>query len=229
LSNSRGSQVVGCRIHNPDKDELHRDVGAITIDPTEIPDGRNSWPENTRIVGNEIYGRLSPGIHLDGDDQWLEDVIVAHNTFHYRGAKFDPEENDVAYHVRIDDDAGVRAIIESNSMVMGTEDGVAVGMNKLPTEGSVRGNVGFDTDAAGTARIESGATHTTVNHGMDVSLRHPREVTLTPASDLGAASTCWVSDPAAEDGAFRINLDTSPETAVEVHWQAQVGPVLRQS
>lgn len=82
----------------------------------------------------------------------------------------------------------------------------------------VRDNLGFVTDAGGTATVAAASTTATVTHGL---ARTPsaQGITLTPTGSLGTAVRFWVSGITATQ--FTLNVDVAPGgSGAAFAWQA---------
>lgn len=71
----------------------------------------------------------------------------------------------------------------------------------------VRYNLGYTTEAAGTAVVANGVTTAVVTHGLSVTPLLAN-IKVTPTNNLGTATKFWVSNPTGTQ--FTINVDASP-------------------
>lgn len=90
----------------------------------------------------------------------------------------------------------------------------------LPGTGNkVFGNTGYVTENKGTASIGTAATSVTVTHGLSYTPT-VADVSVTPTTGLGSASTFWVNNFTATT--FQINLNVAPGSlTVFFGWQAR--------
>ncbi len=71
----------------------------------------------------------------------------------------------------------------------------------------VRNNIGYATEANGTATITTAATSVNVTHGLGMTPALAN-ITVTPSNNLGTATRFWVSN--AGGTTFTINVDAAP-------------------
>lgn len=71
----------------------------------------------------------------------------------------------------------------------------------------VRNNIGYVTEANGTATVASGTTTIVVSHGLTMTPT-AANIMITPTNNLGAATKYWIS--AVGTISFTINVDTDP-------------------
>lgn len=71
----------------------------------------------------------------------------------------------------------------------------------------VRNNLGYTTEATGTAIVLNGATTAVVTHGLDVTPLLA-SIQVTPTNNLGTATKFWVSNPTPTQ--FTITVDANP-------------------
>lgn len=87
------------------------------------------------------------------------------------------------------------------------------------TTSSVRGNIGFVSEARGTATVPAAATYVEVTHGLSgVLVGGNKRVQVTPQAGLGTATKWWVSFPSGTT--FRINVDAAPGADVAFAYEA---------
>jgi len=77
-----------------------------------------------------------------------------------------------------------------------------------------RRNVGYPTEASGTATIASGSTSVTVNHGLVCT---PSKVLITPLAQ--PSGNLWVSNITSTS--FTINISSAPSANLSVAWYAE--------
>lgn len=84
---------------------------------------------------------------------------------------------------------------------------------------SVRGAIGFVTEARGNAQILDNTTSIDVTHGLGATPA-TRDIQVTPVSTLASAARFWISNAGATT--FRINIDADPNATVTFAWQAHI-------
>jgi hypothetical protein len=98
-------------------------------------------------------------------------------------------------------------------------------LDRAPTisngaETTAHGNLGWVTEANGTATVANGATTAVVTHGLG---RTPalKDIAVTPTNNMGNATKFWVSSPTSTQ--FTINVGSDPgATTATFAWQAKV-------
>ena len=83
-------------------------------------------------------------------------------------------------------------------------------------ETMIQRNLGFATEASGTATVSSNDTFVDVPHGLAIPPPLHR-IGVVPTNDFGSATKFWVSE--ANVTTFRINLDVTPGTDATFGWQ----------
>jgi len=71
----------------------------------------------------------------------------------------------------------------------------------------VRNNLGYKTEATGTAVVTNGTTSAAVTHGL-AATPLLANITISPTNNLGTATKFWVSNPTSTQ--FTINVDANP-------------------
>lgn len=84
----------------------------------------------------------------------------------------------------------------------------------------IRDNIGYATEASGTASVGAAAVTATVTHGLSVTPA-AKDIILTWAADPGSSTKLWASGFGATT--FTVNVSPSPGgSGTTVAWQAQV-------
>ena len=88
-----------------------------------------------------------------------------------------------------------------------------------PVTARLARNIGFVTEASGTATVPSDATSIVVTHGCSI-LPFARDISVTPANNMGAATKFWVSSVTVTE--FTINVDVAPGgSGATFAWQTE--------
>lgn len=81
-----------------------------------------------------------------------------------------------------------------------------------------RNNIGFVTEASGTATVANGTTSIAVTHGLGVTPAL-KDIRVTPTNNMGSATKFWISTPTSTQ--FTINVDANPgATTATFVWAA---------
>lgn len=180
--------------------------------------GRRYWIANNRILNTSNHGI----------DCYVQDSEIRGNLLQtIGGSGIEPGASGITIHgnrIR----GSVRGVNIRNSAT-----GIAVTSNRFSGQSStvvqniqadtvVSGNIGFVTEANGTATVANGATTATVTHGL---ARTPavKDITLTPTNNLGNATKYWVSGPTSTQFTVNVNADPGAGTATFA-WSAEVRP-----
>jgi hypothetical protein len=83
----------------------------------------------------------------------------------------------------------------------------------------IRDNIGYITEANGTATVAAATTSIVVTHGLSVTPAL-KDIQVTPNNSMNAATKFWVSGPTATQ--FTINVDQSPGAASTATFAWQV-------
>lgn len=89
-----------------------------------------------------------------------------------------------------------------------------------PTSRIVRDNIGYVSEASGTATVANGTTSIAVSHGLG-GTPTVDDIAVTPTNNLGTATKFWVSGPTSTQ--FTINVDADPgATTATFGWSAEL-------
>jgi hypothetical protein len=97
-------------------------------------------------------------------------------------------------------------IIEGNSLFLNSACTVAA-LESGGTNTIVRNNIGWKTEASGTATVANGTTTIVVTHGLSAT-PSINDISVTPTNNMGTAAKYWVSTVTATQ--FTINVDANP-------------------
>lgn len=113
--------------------------------------------------------------------------------------------------------SGSGTLIAHNNFAGNLTGAVSNGFSTAPTW---HGNVGFASEANGTATIASGTTSIVVTHGLGITPAL-KDIRVTPTNNLGSAAKFWVSSPTSTQFTINVNVDPGATTATFA-WEAVV-------
>jgi hypothetical protein len=108
-------------------------------------------------------------------------------------------------------------LILGNSLVQNAAPTVAL-LESAGTGTIVRDNIGWLTEASGTATVANGSTTVVVTHGLSITPTL-RDISITPTNSLGNATKFWISTLTATQFTINVNADPGVTTATFA-WQA---------
>ena len=111
-------------------------------------------------------------------------------------------------------------IIEGNTFSTVTFAPTVAAVESAGIASIVRNNIGWTTEATGTATIANGTTSIAVNHGLDTTPAIAN-IALTPTNSLGTATKYWVSAVGATQFTITVNADPGATTATFA-WSAKM-------
>jgi len=98
-------------------------------------------------------------------------------------------------------------IITDNALVQNGVPSVALLESAGAATTIIRDNVGWKTDANGTATVANGTTSIAVTHGLSITPTL-NMISVTPTNSMGTAAKFWISGVGATQ--FTINVDANP-------------------
>lgn len=84
------------------------------------------------------------------------------------------------------------------------------------TSNRIGRNIGWTTEASGSANITSAITSVTVSHGLSATPTL-QQINVTPQTSLGSAARFWVSNATSSN--FTINVDATPGSTISFGWR----------
>ena len=169
------------------------------------------------VVGNSCANAGGAGIDIGAS---TKRVIVANN--HVASAKIAVTGTYCIVKNNMLSSSGIQEYtgadynrIDGNTLYTGGQTITVVG-----THTKVFRNLGFVTEAHGSASITSGNTSIAVTHGLALTPAL-EQISVTPQTTLGSAAKFWISNPTSTQ--FTINVDVNPTQTVTFGWNANVG------
>lgn len=197
----------------------------------------------TKIIGNKIEGAGNHGIYIVHDTSSPSDVQIIANGFRNNGdsgvsiadqistagtatmGRFTVIGNNFATDIT----NKARHAIKLDALISGanvqanninSSHGLAPFIHANGATGYIRGNVGFATEAQGTATVSSASTSVVVPHGL-AATPALKNISVTPTNNLGSATKFWISNPTATD--FTINVNAAPGASTATFaWSAEI-------
>ena len=160
---------------------------------------------NVNIHDNDIHGYVSNGIEYTGSTVTF--ISIKNNTF-------DADAGVTGEDIRYISSECSTAIIQGNILDAGMTPDVSVTRR-------ISGNIGYTSEANGTAIILSATTSISVTHGLDFT-PVASEISLTPQeSGTNDWGTLWVSAVGATT--FTINCKSDPGASnLDVGWNVKI-------
>ncbi len=111
-------------------------------------------------------------------------------------------------------------IIEGNTFSTVTFAPTVAAVESAGIASIVRNNIGWITEATGTATVANGATTSVVTHTLDMTPAIAN-ITLTPTNSLGNAAKYWISNVTSTQFTITVNADPGATTATFA-WAAKL-------
>jgi hypothetical protein len=189
--------------------------------PTIIVGNTLNTPQRSNIVNSANTGMVCSGNsfqdcsaetsgtypHISLD---CSGAIITGNWFNDTGATTPSD-------VLTESGSANHTLFESNVIDAGA--GVRT-ITKIGAASIVRNNVGYTTEANGTATVANGATTVVVTHGLSVTPA-AKNVYVTPTNSMGNATKFYVSTFTSTQFTITVNTDPGATTATFA-WQAVV-------
>lgn len=208
------NNCIGLRIQNA-KDTK---VVASTFDGTA---GDSVFLAATRcmIVGNMFTSpgdngsAAASGVHLEFN---THNNIVSGNVFETAN-----NANKTRSLIREESTGGSGDnLIEGNVLVQNAAPTVALLESAGAATTIIRNNIGWATEAAGTATVANGATTATVTHGL-AQTPTAGNIAVTPTNNMGTAAKFWISGITSTQFTINVNADPGATTATFA-WSARL-------
>lgn len=195
-SNTGGMNIVGNFFRNIEKNAIYVRGAYHTI--------MGNYFQEIAVSGT---GNDSHGIVLADGAQFVKSI--ANNIYN--------THSNMGYGIALLDTSSGANSIHANTIT-----GAVTGRIRLGTAllNIVRDNIGYLTEASGTASVANGATAGTVTHGLSATPT-VKDISLTPINNMGSASKLWVASAGATT--FVVNVNTDPgATTTQYAWKAEI-------
>jgi hypothetical protein len=185
-----------------------------------IPGGSVILLGNKHIVTNNQFLNIGKGAALANSASGVytnsNGHIIADNYFNSDGSG----TNGTEAFVFLDSNTTGNIVCDNQFDTSNGGSGYPIIKFGTSTTNQIRRNVGWTTEASGTASITSGNTSVTVTHGLSVTPTL-QQISVTPQTAFGSAAKFWVSTPTSTQ--FTINVDANPAQTVTFGWRADAG------
>lgn len=194
------SQFTGCKFRMNQQHGVVLDTTTAAL--SDVVFTGNTFATN----GTSVTGTYSNVFHLGPSGNALARVTYTGNAFFYVSGD---SANKPKYGLNFSTSSTQFAVVQGNTFGPASHWATAA-MNDSSSSTNpamVRNNIGWITEANGTATVAAGTTSIVVNHGLAVTPAL-KDIHVTPNNSMNAATKFWVSTPTATQ--FTINVDQSP-------------------
>lgn len=189
-------------------------VGAIRIGGHQ----RMTISDNVITDNGSTNATAVAGILLQADYANIRDVMITNNIItDTRGAGSKAQTHGVMSN-NVGGNTVGQVYVIGNYLSGNATSGIT--LNGTGGSDVIRHNIGYDTEANGTATVVNGQTSVVVTHGLEKTPTL-QQIAVTPTNNMGNATKFWISTPTATQFTINVNADPGAGTATFA-WQVHI-------